>query len=168
MLLDDMRQNSLVADRDDKGLLSAFAYTTVGRHSERTSFLASFDAGNDFTEAARLVRIVNILANDKVKRERAVDFSKGHSVLAHLEQFDPLRKALLDLDRMVPSFLGCATVHIPEFRASGVLPVDPNMRTAFAGLYGAGRCASRVVSPLGTMASAMVAVHSILEERENG
>jgi len=165
VLLDDMRQNTLVADRDDGGLLSAFAYTTPGRHSERISFMASFDAGDDFADMARMVKIINVLSNDKVRRERAVDFAQGRSVLEHLEQFDPVREALLDLDRMVPSFLGCATIHIPETRIGGTLPVDENMRTAFAGLYGAGGCASRVASPLGSMASAMVAIRSIMEER---
>jgi thioredoxin reductase len=164
-LLDDMRQNSLVADRDDKGLLSTFTYTTSGRHSERTSFMASFDAGEDFLEMARLVRIINVLANDRIRRERAIDFVHGHSVLEHLEQFNSIRTALLDLNKMVPSFLGCATVHIPETRIGGILPVDENMKTAFTGLYGAGGCTSRVVSPLGALASAMVAIQNIMEER---
>jgi len=165
VLLDDMRQNSLIGDRDDKGLLSAFAYTASGRHSERTSFMASFDAGNNFADAARLIRIINILSNDKVRRERVIDFIYGHSVLEHLNQFDPIRKALLDLDKMIPSFLGCAIVHIPEIRAGGVLPVDESMKTAFAGLYGAGGCASRVASPLGALASAKIAIQNIMEER---
>lgn len=165
VFLDDMRQNATVGERDDGGLLSAFAYTAPGRHSERTNFMASFDAGGDVAEMVRIVQIINVLSNDKVRRERAADFAQGHSVLEHLGQFDPLRQALLDLNRMVPSFLGCAIVHIPEMRIGGLLSVDANMRTALPGLYGAGGCASRVASPLGAMASAMVAIRSIMEER---
>lgn len=162
-LLDDMRAGSMIGDRDDGGLLTVFAYSMPGRQVERTSFMASV-AGSDFAETARLVRIINTLSNDKVRRERAVDFTHGHSVLEHLDQFDPVRKALLDLDRMLPSFLGCAAIHLPEMRVGGTLPVDTDMRTAFGGLYGAGECASRVASPLGALASAIVATRNIVEE----
>ena len=65
---------------------------------------------------------------------------------------------------MVPSFLGCAFIHIPEVKISGTLSVDKNMKTAFAGLYGAGGCVTRVASPLGTIASALVAVRNLMEE----
>jgi hypothetical protein len=164
VLIDDMRPNSLIGDREDGGLLSAFAYALPGRNSDRTSFMASFDASSNFADALRVVRIINILSNDKIRRERAVDFVQGHSVLEHLKQFNPIRKALVDLNKMVPSFLGCATIHIPEIRVGGALPVDENMKTAFAGLYGAGECASRVASPLGALASALVAVRNIMEE----
>jgi hypothetical protein len=128
--------------------------------------MASFDASNNFADAIRVVRIINILSNDKIRRERAADFIQGHSVLEHLKQFDPIRKALVDLNKMVPLFLGCATVHIPEIRVGGALLVDENMKTAFAGLYGAGECTSRVASPLGAMASALVAVRNIMEEKD--
>jgi hypothetical protein len=164
VLFNDMRQNSLIGERDDDGLLSAFAYTLPGRNSERTSFMASFDAKTDLADAIRLTRIINVLSNDKIRRERATDFIQGHSVLEHLEQFKPIKKALIDLNKMIPSFLGCAFIHIPEIRIGGTLPVDENMKTAFAGLYGAGGCVTRVASPLGTIASALVAVRNLMEE----
>lgn len=162
-LLDDMRTGAMVGDRDDGGLLTVFAYSMPGRQAERTNFMASVEGGT-FAEASRLVRIINTLSNDKVRRERAVDFTHGHSVLEHLDQFGPVRRVLLDLDRMLPSFLSCAAIHLPEMRVGGALPVGTDMRTAFAGLYGAGECASRVASPLGALASAIVATRNIVED----
>jgi hypothetical protein len=167
VLLDDFRIDSTIGDRDDGGFLSAFAHTLPGKGSERASFMASFDHGDDFGEAVRITKIVNILSNDKIKRERASDFTHGHSVLEHLGQFEPLRKTLRDLDRMVPSFLRRATVHIPEVRLGGALRTDERMKTAFPGLYGAGECVSRVNGLLDALVSAMVSAQSIVED-ENG
>ena len=165
VVMDDMRVGSMVGDREDEGLLSAFAHTLSGHRAERISFMVSLDFGTDLSELARIVRIVNILSNDKVKRERAADFVDGHSALKHVEQFDPVRAALRDLDRMVPSLLGYATVYIPEMRIGGVLPVDEKMRTAFSGLYGAGECVSRVDGLLDAMVSALASAQSVMEDR---
>jgi glycine/D-amino acid oxidase-like deaminating enzyme len=165
VLVDDARIGSAVGDREDNGLLSAFAHTPPGKRAERTSFMVSLDLGNNFEEMVRLVRIANILSNDKVRRERAVDFVDGHSALKHLKQFDPLRLALRNLDRMVPSLLECATVYIPEIRIGGTLPTDERMRTVFPGLYGAGECVPKVDGLLDAMASALVSAQSVMEDR---
>ena len=162
--LDDIRIGSLVGERDDANLLSAFAYAMPGKPTERTSFMASASV-QEGLDAMRVMRIVNTLSNDKIKREKATDFIHGHSVLEHIDQFVPVRQALLDLDKMLPSFLGCAAVYVPEIRISGVLPVDENMRTTLPGLYGAGECTTRVASPLGAMVSAMIAIRSLMEEK---
>jgi len=164
VLFDDMRINSLIGDREDGGLMTVFAYSAPGKPSERTTFMASVPI-QDFTDAARLIRIVNTLSNDKVKRERGIDFVKGHSVLEHIDQFHPICDALLKLDKMLPSLIGCATIHIPEMRVEGSIEVNSYMGTDFCGLYGAGECVSRVKSPFGAMASALVAVRHIMEEK---
>jgi hypothetical protein len=162
--LDDLRRDSLVGENEEGDLFSAFAHALPGHSSGRTSFMASVEAKGGFRDAARIARIVNTLSNDKMRRERAVDFMHGHSVLEHLEQFDPIRKALQDLDQVVPSFLGCAVAYMPEVKAKGALPVDAGMRTAFPGLYGAGRCTTRAADTLGTMVSALTAIRSMMEE----
>jgi hypothetical protein len=167
VLLDDLRVDSQVGDREDGGLLSAFAHTPPGKTSERASFMVGVDFGTDSAEAIRLMKIANILSNDRIRRERAMDFVHGRSVLEHLARFDPVRKALLDLDGMIPSLLCCATAHIPEAKIGGALPTDGNMRTVFSGLYGAGECVSGMDGLLDAMVSAMVSVRSVMED-ENG
>jgi hypothetical protein len=164
VLLDDARIGSAVGDREGEGLLSAFAHNLPGQDSRRTNLMASLDPEMDLGEATRLAKIANILSNDKVRHERAEDFADGRSVLRHIGQFDPLRDALRSLDRMVPSLLGCAIVHIPEMRISGALPAGRDMRTAFPGLYGAGECVSGVDGLLDAMVSALASARSIVED----
>lgn len=162
--LEDLRVDSRIGDREGGGILSAFAHTIAGSQPERTSFMAGFDVEGGFAEAARIAKITNILANDKIRRERAADFVHRRGISEHLGQFDPVRRALQNLDRMVPSFLSFATVHIPEMRVWGALPTDEKMRTAFPGLYGAGECLEKVDGLLDAMASALVSAQSIMEE----
>ncbi len=166
LLVDDTRVASAVADREDGGLLSALAHSPPGRRPDRASFMVSLDFGDDLDEMTRIVKIVNILCNDKIRHERAADFLEGHSLLKHLGQLDPLRAALPLLDRMMPSFIGNAMVHIPETRFGGLFPTDANMRTALRGLYGAGECAQGVDGLLDAMVSGTLAARSAMEDRD--
>lgn len=164
---DDFWANGLVGEWDDFGFVSAFGHRPPSKRSERTNFLVStpFDAGVE--EALRLIRIVNVLANDKVKKERVFDFMRGGTVLQHFERhYSGLVGAMSDWRAAIPRFIESAVIHVPEIRMEGAFPVDEHMRTSVRGLYGAGRCTTRATTSVGALASAHVAVRSIMEDKE--
>lgn len=164
VLSDDACPNGFVGEWEDFKLISAFGHHPAAKRSKRTSFMLSVDTSDGLEETLRVARILNVLSNDKLKRERAFDIVQGRSVLQHFEQFDSIVEGLLDWGRLVPRFVECATVHVPELRIGGALPADENMRTACPGLYGAGQCVSGVKTLLGAMASGLTAARSIIKD----
>lgn len=156
--LDDARQNSLVGECEEDGLVFAFPYSS-NRQTERTNFMVGVEL--DSTEAIRIIKIINILTNNKIRHERAIDFVNKCGLLEHFDQFDPARYALKELSRMVPQLLNLAIVHVPEIRIGGSLLVDGQMKTVFPKLYGAGECVFGIASPFAAIASAMVAIKTM-------
>lgn len=164
---DDARFGGFVGEWEDFGMVSAFGHTLPDKHSQRTNFMASFAAKNGFTEAMRVARIVNVLSNDKIRRERIYDFIQGKSVLKHIPQFECLIAPFIEFDRLVPKFMATAVMHVPETRIGGALPAETNMRTALPGLYGAGQCVAGIRTLLEAMASGMTAAQSVTEDKDN-
>ena len=164
---DDARFGGFVGEWEDFGMVSAFGHTLPDKHSQRTNFMASFAAENGFIEAMRVARIVNVLSNDKVRRERIYDFMQGKSVLKHIPQFECLIAPFIEFDRLVPKFIATAVIHVPETRIGGALPVGEDMRTALPGLYGAGQCVAGTRTLLEAMASGLTAAQSVTEDKDN-
>lgn len=163
---DDARFGGFVGEWEGSGVVSAFGHTLPGKRSERTNFMAGFEAGDGFAEAVRTARIINVLSNDKVRREHIRDFMEGRSVLKHLPQFERLGAAFAEFDRLVPRFTAMAIIHVPEAHFGGALSADNSMRTKMPGLYGAGQCVNGVSTLLDAMASGLTAARSILEDKD--
>ena len=140
VLSDDVCPNGFVGEWEDFKLISAFGHRAAGKRSDRTSFMLSVSASEGMDESLRVARILNVLSNDKLRRERAFDLVHGRSVLQHFDQFDSIVEGLMDWGRLIPRFVESATIHVPELRVEGALPADDNMRTTCSGLYGAGQC----------------------------
>lgn len=165
--LDDARFGGFVGEWEDFGMISAFGHTLPDKRSERTNFMAGFAAENGFMEALRTARIVNVLSNDKVRRERIYDFLQGKSVLKHLPQFERLIGTFIEFDRLVPRFITTAAMYVPETKIGGTLPADSKMKTALPGLYGAGECVAGIRTLLEAMASGLTAARSVMEDKDN-
>lgn len=159
---DDSRIDSFVGEWDEAKVLSAFGHCMPGKKSTRTNFMVS--AESESQEATRNVKIVNVLTNDKIKKERVEDYMEGRSVLKHMPEFVGLRNVFEAIEKMVPSFTKYATMYVPEIRFRGILPVDSSMRVTPDGLYGAGECTSRVSNLIGAMASGLIAIKEMLKE----
>jgi uncharacterized FAD-dependent dehydrogenase len=115
-------------------------------------------------EAIKDVQIVNVLTNDKIKKERVEDYMEGKSVLEHINAFKDLKEAFEAIEDIVPSFISYATMYVPEVRFRGVFPVDSFMKSNVSGLYGAGECTCRVSNLIGAMASGLIAARTMLKE----
>jgi uncharacterized FAD-dependent dehydrogenase len=161
---DDARINSFVGEWEESNILSAFGHNLPEKRSGRTNFMVGVEPDKKLADVIREVQIVNVLANDRIKRERIEDYMQGRSVLKHIHVFDLLHQAFSDLEKCLPSFISYATMYIPEVRLKGAFPVEPSMATKVSGLYGAGECTSRVSTLIGAMASGLIAARIIIKE----
>lgn len=159
---DDSRVDSFVSEWEDSNVLSAFGHCMPGQESSRTNFMVGADSKS--SDAIRDVQIVNVLTNDKIRKERVEDYMKGKSVLKHIEIFSDLKTIFDTIENILPSFISYATMYVPEVRFRGVMPVDINMNTDMPKLYGAGECTSKVSTLIGAMASGLIAARRINEE----
>lgn len=69
---------------------------------------------NDQTEIERVVKIVNVLGNDRLIRERVNVFVDGKSLLNAIPELDQLRTALLSIETIMPGFVKAGWYYAPE------------------------------------------------------
>jgi uncharacterized FAD-dependent dehydrogenase len=161
---EDTRINSFVGEWEESNMLSAFGYNLPKKKSSRTNFMVGIEPDETIYNIIREIQIVNVLANDKIKRERIIDYMKGRSILKYIKTFDQLYQVFNNIENYIPSFINYATMYIPEVRLKGAFPVNPSMSTKISGLYGAGECTSRVNTLIGAMASGLIAIKTISKE----
>ena len=157
-------KNSFVSEWEDSGVLSAFGCTLPGKKSERTNFMVGFTPNIETDEIIRTIQITNVLANDKIRRERVLDYMEHRSILKHLDVFNGLCDAFMELQDAIPMFIDYAMMYIPEVKLYGILPVNAKMKTKIPGLYGAGECTTRATTIIGAMASGLIVSRTILGE----
>lgn len=160
----DISQKSFVAEWEESGMLSAAACNLPDKRSDRTSFMVGFKPRMEADEIIRTVKITNVLANDKIRRERLQDYMEKRSIIQNLEVFNGLYETFVELHDAIPSFINYAMMYIPEIKLFGILPVNAKMKTGVAGIYGAGECTTRATTILGAMASGLIVARTILGE----
>ncbi|MFA5048765.1 MAG: FAD-dependent oxidoreductase [Patescibacteria group bacterium] len=162
--IEDTRFDSFVGEWEEANILSAFGHSILNKESHKTNFMVGISTKTVIDEVIREIKIVNILANDRIKCERVFDYMEGKSLVKHIGIFDDLRIAFEKLDTILPFFSTYAIMYIPEVRLNGILPVTSSMETSIPGLYGAGECTSRVSNLVGAMASGIIATKTIAKE----
>jgi thioredoxin reductase len=160
-MCEDVRINSTVGEWEDSHIISAFGYSSP-ETLKRTNVMVGIIG--DLNECIRNTKIINVLTNDKIKKEKVKDFFEKKSILQNLSTFNDLEKAFNKMEELIPDFIECAFMYVPEIRLQGILPVDDKMRTLIPNLYGAGECTNKVNNTLGAMASGIIAAKTILKE----
>ena len=158
----DARPNAFVGEIEEENILSAFSHIVPEKISRKTNFMVGFEM-SDTEETIRKTRIINVLSNDRIKKERIADYMIGKTILKHFKEFEVLKDAFKEVDKILPSFSSYAIMYVPEIRLSGILPVDNEMRIS-TNLFGAGECTCRVSNIIGAMASGTIAARTILKE----
>jgi uncharacterized FAD-dependent dehydrogenase len=62
----------------------------------------------------RIVRIVNVLGNGRLLKERVKTFIIGHSVLNKLSEFNELNNTFNYIEKIIPGFIENAWYYAPE------------------------------------------------------
>ncbi len=161
---DDTYHGSFVYELEENDVMTAFAHTIPDKKTDKTSFMVGFEANSNSEEVMRIVKIVNILSNDRLKKEKIKDYMNNSTVLQHLELFSGLKEAFAKIHEVIPSFIDVASMYVPEIKFHGALPVNSKMKTAIPGLYGIGECTTRSNTIIGAMASGIQVSRTILGE----
>lgn len=162
---DDISRRSFISEWEEAGILSAQGCSSPQSSSGHTSLMLGFKPNMTSEEIMRTVKIVNVLSNDKIRRERVKDFMENRSILEHIGMFDKLHETFTKINEEMPTFINCATMYIPEVRWSGILPVNSRMKTGITGIYGIGECTTRASTIIGSMASGLIVARTILGEK---
>lgn len=164
--IQDIRINSFVGEWEETNMLSAYGYNT-NKISHKTSFMLRAKTESNLEEIVKTIKIVNILANDRIKCERAIEFMEGKSILKHMEVFNVMKESLSKLESILPSFFTYAIIYIPEVSLSGILSVDKSMKTEIPNLYGAGECIASVRNLTEALHSGNIVSKTIIKEFKN-
>jgi len=159
----DIRPNAFVGEWEDSRFVSAFSHGLPEERSEKTNFTI----GKNYEETnsiIRTIKIVNVLANDKIKREKVYNYLSGNSILKHIGLFSNLKETFLKIDEEISNFIDFAFMYIPELKYSGIIKVDEKMKTNIDGLYCIGEASIKAETIIGAMASGRIAAKGILGE----
>lgn len=161
--LTDVHLNTFIGEWENSGLLSASSYSRLDANSGKMSFAIKTKTSST-EETIRIVKIINVLSNDKVKIERVIEYVEGHSVLQYLEIFNILENSFDCLNKQIPALFNCGVLYSPEVIPRGVLSVNEDMKTQQDGIYAVGECTDHASTVLGAMASGLLAGRAILKE----
>ena len=64
--------------------------------------------------AERLVKIINVLGNDKLIRERILTFFENKSVINSIPELFPIIEAIAELEKLLPGFIKNGWYYAPE------------------------------------------------------
>jgi len=65
-------------------------------------------------EAERLIKIINVLGNDRLLKERVKTFINGKSTLNNIDELVLLKQALKDLDKIIPGLIRIGFYYAPD------------------------------------------------------
>lgn len=157
----DFRTESVVAEWDDSNIISSF-----GSFSEEKTRKANFFMGieEDIENCIRNTKIINVLNNDKVKKEFVKEFLSDRSIISDLSFYNPIKEAFVKLNDEINGIVDCSMVYLPEIRLNGILNVDQSMKTNISNIYGIGECTNFSNNILGSIFSGKVVAETILKE----
>lgn len=79
-----------------------------------STFSAVTEIGDDISDGERLVKIMNILGNDRLIKEKTTTFIDNGSNLNNIPELTPLKDAFIDLDSIIPGFLKSSWYYAPD------------------------------------------------------
>ena len=79
-----------------------------------SSFSILLNMGDDLDSVMRLVKIINILGNDRIIREKIKMFFIGKSTLNMLPELNSMMDILKNIEQIIPGFIETAWLVAPE------------------------------------------------------
>lgn len=65
-------------------------------------------------DAQRIIKIINVLGNDKIIKEKIKTFYNKKSVLNQIPELDPLYNAIIQLNKIVPGLISNGHYYVPD------------------------------------------------------
>lgn len=153
--IDDIIKNSFIAEWEENKILSAYGCSVSNQG--QTSLMFNFIPNIPVDDVIRNVRIVNVLSNDKIRKEKVKDFMENSSVLEHISLFNPLKTSFEEFNDLFPNFINSSIMYSPEIKFNGLLPVNAKMKTTSNNIFAVGECTNKVSNLIGAVSSALIA-----------
>lgn len=129
--------------------------------SEKVSFnyhKRILNPGKGVSETERIAKLVYLLFNDRVSKEKIKIFLKKKSQLNLLPEFDWLESAIEDMTKILPNLLVKGSYHIPSISCyPGRINLNENFESDLSNFYVVGESAN-VQGILGSAMSSIIAI----------
>ena len=84
--------------------------------SNLTNFSLLVELKKSKSDLERIVKIINVLGNDKLIKEKAKAFVSGQSILNNIVELEPLKQAFKEVSSRIPNFMELAWYYAPEIK----------------------------------------------------
>ena len=112
-VFDLVENGRIVVDRGD-GMVVAHGKKLDRQQTSLSSFSILTKINEAASDVERLVKIINVLGNDKIIKERVETFVANKSVLNKIPELEGFVKAFSDIDLFLPNFTKIAWYYAPE------------------------------------------------------
>ena len=110
-LVELRKDGKITIEKKDNMLIVHGVKADVKTGLTNFSLLAYIEGGN---ETDRIVKIINVLGNDRLIREKVSLFVHGKSILNDIPELSLLKTTLLKIERMSPGFILNSWYYAPE------------------------------------------------------
>jgi uncharacterized FAD-dependent dehydrogenase len=112
----DLHKEGVISIEKNRNMLIARGNELEKGKSNMANFSLMVKVGTKKEKVERVVQIINVLGNDRLIKERIATFVRGESMLNHLPELSELRKALQELDKIIPGLVKSGWYYAPEAR----------------------------------------------------
>lgn len=64
----------------------------------------------------RVIKIINVLGNDKIIKEKTTSFMSNASLLCHIPEIVSLKDSILEINKLIPNFIKISYYYSPDVR----------------------------------------------------
>jgi len=82
--------------------------------SNNASFSILLNLNSDFKNAERIVKIINVLGDNKIIKEKVKNFIDKKSVLNLIPELEKIYEIFQNINKLMPRFIDCAWMNAPD------------------------------------------------------
>jgi hypothetical protein len=112
-ILELNREGKIVIEKADRMLIAHGQKVEKGMETGLSNFSLLVKQENE-DQACRVIKIINVLGNDRLIRERVNVFVNGRSMLNAIPELEPLKAAFIKIERIAPGFIKSGWYYAPE------------------------------------------------------
>jgi len=112
----DVNENGRITVEKTKEMIIARGKKEDRIHTGLINFSVMLPVNCDNKEVERIIKIINVLGNDRLIRERVKTFVLGQSALNKMPEFVGLIAVFKNMNKIIPGFVEAAWYYAPEVK----------------------------------------------------
>ena len=106
-------------------------------------------------EAVKIAKIINILSNDKLRKEKMEDFCKEQTITKDFPIYKSFQDLFSFMNDICPDFIAKSNIYVPEIKIYGSIKTNNYAETSIPDLYAIGHCSTRASNTFGAISTAL-------------